>query len=243
MPARRRARPPAHHPRETAPRGSGTSPRQHFPAATQIVDLYHAREHLHELGEDHRIHAGRPASDEWLAQRLADLDDGDIPALLAAARALPLASRKARDRDKALHYFETNAHRMHYAWYRDHWACSSGPAPSKPAASPSSASGSSCLACAGPNTEPQESSCWAELSVGPGRMSGWGNLPGPASRFRSGRCRSGAPPRASRGSGSARRQRARDPGPARCHRRAAADRAGPAGGVFRPDAARLRPAA
>jgi hypothetical protein len=57
---------------------------------------------------------------DWLAARLADLDNGDIPALLAAARALPLATRKARDRDKTLHYFETNAHRMHYARYRAH---------------------------------------------------------------------------------------------------------------------------
>ena len=92
---------------------------QHFPAATQIVDLYHAREHLHELGKIIEFMLGTGYND-WLAERLTDLDHGDIPAILAAARALPLATRKARDRDKALHYFETNAHRMHYAWYRGH---------------------------------------------------------------------------------------------------------------------------
>lgn len=92
---------------------------QHFPAATQIVDLYHAREHLHELGKIVEFMLGTSYPD-WLAQRLADLDNGDIPALLAAARALPLATRKKRERDKALHYFEANAHRMHYAWYRSH---------------------------------------------------------------------------------------------------------------------------
>ena len=51
---------------------------QRLPAATQIVDHYHAREHLHDLanllapilGQDH------PA---WLTARLADLDAGDIP--------------------------------------------------------------------------------------------------------------------------------------------------------------------
>lgn len=42
----------------------------------------------------------------WIEQRLAELDDGDIPAILTAARALPLATRTARDRDKALHYFQ-----------------------------------------------------------------------------------------------------------------------------------------
>jgi hypothetical protein len=89
----------------------------HFPAATQIVDLYHAREHLHDLGKIVEFMLGTGYSD-WIAARLADLDAGDIPALAAAARALPLATRKKRERDKALHYFETNAHRMHYAWYR-----------------------------------------------------------------------------------------------------------------------------
>jgi hypothetical protein len=81
------------------------------------VDLYHAREHLHDLGKIVEFMLGTGYND-WIAARLGDLDAGDIPALLAAARALPLATRKKRERDKALHYFETNAHRMHYAWYR-----------------------------------------------------------------------------------------------------------------------------
>jgi hypothetical protein len=90
---------------------------QHFPQATQIVDLYHAREHLHELGNliAFLLGTGYPG---WLAARLHELDAGDIGALLAAARALPLAGRKARERDKALAYFQTNAHRMRYAHFR-----------------------------------------------------------------------------------------------------------------------------
>jgi hypothetical protein len=89
----------------------------HFPAATQIVDLYHAREHLHELANlAARLLAGH--RDEWLAARLAELDNGDIPALLAAGRDLKFTGSLAGERDKALHYFDTNAHRMHYAWYR-----------------------------------------------------------------------------------------------------------------------------
>ena len=35
----------------TARSGSGTWPTELFPAATQIVDLYHAREHLHDLAK------------------------------------------------------------------------------------------------------------------------------------------------------------------------------------------------
>lgn len=92
---------------------------QYFPEATQIVDMFHAREHLHDLGKivEFMLGTGYPG---WLDERLAELDDGDIPAILAAARALPLATRKARDRDKALHYFEANQPRMRYARYRDH---------------------------------------------------------------------------------------------------------------------------
>jgi hypothetical protein len=117
--ARRRG---AAHVRQLAILGDGAAwiwnlASQHFPEATQIVDLYHAREHLHELGKIVEFMLGTGYSD-WLAARLADLDNGDVPAILAAARALPLATRKARDRDSALHYFETNACRMHYARFR-----------------------------------------------------------------------------------------------------------------------------
>jgi hypothetical protein len=81
------------------------------------VDLFHAREHVHDLANlAGRLLAGH--RDEWLAARLAELDAGDIPALIAAGQNLKFTGSLASDRDKALHYFETNAHRMRYAWYR-----------------------------------------------------------------------------------------------------------------------------
>jgi hypothetical protein len=90
---------------------------RHFPEATAVVDLYHAREHLHELAKllefmlgDHRT--------EWLAERLTDLDNGDIGAIATAARAFPLTGVKAAALDTALGYFENNAHRMAYARFR-----------------------------------------------------------------------------------------------------------------------------
>ena len=90
---------------------------QHFPAATQIVDLFHAREHLHDLANlAARLLAGH--RDEWLAERLAELDNGDITALLAAGRDLRFLGSLAGERDKALHYFEVNAHRMRYQHFR-----------------------------------------------------------------------------------------------------------------------------
>jgi hypothetical protein len=89
---------------------------QRLPAATQIVDLYHAREHLHALAEHLAFIV--PDPDSWLADRLTDLDNGDVEAIVQAARSYPLVGVKATERDKDLAYFETNAHRMRYAHYR-----------------------------------------------------------------------------------------------------------------------------
>jgi hypothetical protein len=91
---------------------------RHFPEATQIVDLFHAREHVHDLANlAGRLLAGH--RDDWLAERLAELDNGDIPALLTAGRSLNFTGSLAGERDKALHYFETNQPRMRYARYRN----------------------------------------------------------------------------------------------------------------------------
>ncbi len=90
---------------------------QHFPEATQIVDLYHAREHLHDLGKLLAFMLG-DHHDGWLAERSSELDDGDIPALLSAARQFSLAGIKAGELDTAPGYFETNAPRMRYKHFR-----------------------------------------------------------------------------------------------------------------------------
>lgn len=83
----------------------------HWPEATQIVDLFHAREHVHEI-------AGLVAEtladdlDDWVAERLAELDEGNIDALIAAARKPLPRDGKCAALEKALPYFENNAHRM-----------------------------------------------------------------------------------------------------------------------------------
>ena len=46
-----------------------------FPEATQIVDLFHAREHLHDL-QAARLHLGDQHA-TWVAGRSDELDDGD----------------------------------------------------------------------------------------------------------------------------------------------------------------------
>jgi len=88
-----------------------------FPGATQIVDLFHAREHLHDLARQLEFMLG-DRKDEWLAARLEDLDYGDIDGICAAARVFPLDGIKKDELDTALGYFENNAPRMRYHWFR-----------------------------------------------------------------------------------------------------------------------------
>ena len=88
-----------------------------FPEATHIVDLFHAREHLHSLARSLEFMLG-DRSDEWLAARLADLDHGDIDGIEAAVRAYPLKGVRKDEVERELGYFLNNAPRMRYHWFR-----------------------------------------------------------------------------------------------------------------------------
>ena len=88
-----------------------------FPEATQIVDLFHAREHLHDLARKLEFML-LDRKDEWLAARLEDLDYGYIDGITAATRQYPLAGTKKDEIGTALGYFENNAPRMRYHWFR-----------------------------------------------------------------------------------------------------------------------------
>jgi hypothetical protein len=88
-----------------------------FPEATQIVDLFHAREHLYSLTRslDFVLLDRR---NQWLAARLEDLDYGDIDGIEAAVREYPLEGAKKDEVEKELGYFLNNAPRMRYKWFR-----------------------------------------------------------------------------------------------------------------------------
>ena len=88
-----------------------------FPEATQIVDLFHAREHLHDLARLLEFLLG-DRKDEWLTARTEDLDHGDIDGICAEARVFPLEGIKKDQLDTALGYFENNAPRMRYKHFR-----------------------------------------------------------------------------------------------------------------------------
>ncbi len=92
---------------------------QHFPGAVQIVDLYHARQHLWELsaklfGNDER---GRK---RWTARLLDKLDRGKVEALAKTLRQFHTTSEeRAHLLSNQADYFERNAERMRYPWFRE----------------------------------------------------------------------------------------------------------------------------
>ena len=88
-----------------------------YPHATHIVDIYHAREHLHDLAA--HLAFITPDPQQWLAGRSQELDAGNITAIIDAASCYPLAGVKAEELDRKLGYFKRNAHRMRYQHFLD----------------------------------------------------------------------------------------------------------------------------
>ena len=92
---------------------------EHFPSAIQIVDLYHARQHLWDVAR--KLHPYDEASQKaWMKvhqKRL--LDKGKIPKLVDALRSLASEHPAlAEDIRTEADYFETNAQRMRYPAFR-----------------------------------------------------------------------------------------------------------------------------
>lgn len=91
---------------------------EHFPGATQIVDLYHAREHLSDLGKV-LYGPGSSKAKAWADARIDELDAGCVEAVLTAMRRLRPKAETAHDElRKATEYFKTNAERMRYNQFR-----------------------------------------------------------------------------------------------------------------------------
>jgi len=90
----------------------------HFPDATQIVDLYHARQHLWDLAA--KLYPNdSPSQKRWVMREKDKLDQGEIESLVAALRSLQASHP---DLVKTIlteaHYFERNQERMRYPKFR-----------------------------------------------------------------------------------------------------------------------------
>jgi hypothetical protein len=91
---------------------------QHFFGAIQIVDLYHAREHLATAAKAVYI-ASEAKRQQWLAARREELDEGDVETVIASLSRL---RPKGTDVQEIVHteidYFANNAVRMRYGEFR-----------------------------------------------------------------------------------------------------------------------------
>ena len=90
----------------------------HFPGAIQIVDLFHARQHLWELGRI--LNPGDiPRQKQWILRHQPKLDDGKIEKLVRFLRGINASTPSLAEtiRIQAT-YFERNAERMRYPAFR-----------------------------------------------------------------------------------------------------------------------------
>jgi hypothetical protein len=91
---------------------------QHFPSAIQIVDLYHARQHLWELSTKLFL-SDDQGRKRWIARCLDRLERGKIEALTKILRdSQPASDQLAKTIANEAEYFERNAGRMRYPAFR-----------------------------------------------------------------------------------------------------------------------------
>jgi hypothetical protein len=94
----------------------------HFPGAIQIVDLYHARQHLWKIAA--LLHPQDPAAKKlWMTPMKDLLDEGNIEPLVTHLREIATAHADTpglvQEVLKDAEYFATNAHRMRYPEFRE----------------------------------------------------------------------------------------------------------------------------
>jgi len=91
---------------------------EHFPGAIQIVDLFHARQHLWDLAR--LLHPGDEARQkQWMLRHQPKLDGGQIEKLVRYLRSVDAPSPELAEKfRKEAAYFEKNAERMRYPEFR-----------------------------------------------------------------------------------------------------------------------------
>jgi hypothetical protein len=91
----------------------------HFPGATQIVDLFHARQHLWDLAR--KLYPNQEAEQRrWMMIHQDLLDGGKIEELVSALRAMDPSNPELADKIRVeAGYFENNRERMRYPKFRE----------------------------------------------------------------------------------------------------------------------------
>jgi len=92
---------------------------EHFPGAIEIVDLYHARQHLWELARRLYPHDGGRQKGWMKIHQKRLLDRGKIEKLVGALRAITSDDAEVAEKIRTeADYFERNAERMQYPKFR-----------------------------------------------------------------------------------------------------------------------------
>ena len=94
---------------------------EHFPDAVQIVDRFHAKQHLSDVSKSIYA-AGSDLAQQWASERHDELDAGDIDDILDALR---VHSPKDEEARKCIGYVERNRERMRYPKFRAAGLCTS----------------------------------------------------------------------------------------------------------------------
>lgn len=91
---------------------------QYFPGAIQIVDLYHARQHLWELAR--KLYPNDEVQQKrWIMVQQNRLDKGKIEKLVLTLRSIETTNPEVAEKLRtAAEYFERNAERMRYPTFR-----------------------------------------------------------------------------------------------------------------------------
>lgn len=91
----------------------------HFPGATEIVDLFHARQHLWDLAR--KLYPNQEAEQRrWMMIHQDLLDEGKIEELVSALRAIDSSNPELADKIRLeTGYLENNMERMRYPKFRE----------------------------------------------------------------------------------------------------------------------------
>jgi hypothetical protein len=91
---------------------------EHFPCAVEVVDWYHASEHLWRIANSWYGDGTKKAKD-WVKANKARLMEDGVSRVVASIRQWkPITDEQADVKRENLHYFTTNAMRMLYATFK-----------------------------------------------------------------------------------------------------------------------------
>lgn len=91
-----------------------------FPQVTQILDRFHAKEHLSQVGK--AIYGDSPAGKSWIQARYDELDEGHLKSLVQALHGHAGQHKEARE---CIHYVWKNRRRMRYPELHKQGFCTS----------------------------------------------------------------------------------------------------------------------